>query len=65
MAHWDVTFGDQFGSDWSQMGQIWDFLKSVSVHLGAGVPDLSHLRANLTQFGGKPDMPDMQIGVSF
>jgi len=28
----DVTFGIQIGSDWPQMGQIWDFLRSVSVH---------------------------------
>ena len=28
----DVKFGIQIGSDWPQMGQIWDFLISVSVH---------------------------------
>ena len=26
----DVKFGIQIGSDWPQMGQIWDFLRSVS-----------------------------------
>ena len=30
----DVKFGIQIGSDWHQMGQIWDFLRSVSVHFG-------------------------------
>ena len=25
----------KIGSDWLQMGQIWDFLRSVSVHFGA------------------------------
>ena len=25
----DVKFGIQTGSDWPQIGQIWDFLKSV------------------------------------
>ena len=30
----DVKFGIQIGSDWPQMGQIWDFLRSVSVHFG-------------------------------
>ena len=28
----NVKFGIQVGSDWPQMGQIWDFLKSVSLH---------------------------------
>ena len=32
---WDVKFAIQIGSDWPQMGQIWDFLRSVSVHFGA------------------------------
>ena len=34
------------------MGQIWDFLRSVSVHLGAP------FGANLTDFGVNPDSPD-------
>ena len=48
-------------SDWLQMGQIWDFLRLVSVHFGAPAPkctetDLkkSHICpiwGNLTQFG--------------
>ena len=32
----DVKFGVQIGSDWPQMGQNCDFLRSVSVHFGAG-----------------------------
>ena len=32
----DVKFGIQIGSDWHQMGQIWDFLRSVSVHFARG-----------------------------
>ena len=31
----DVKFGIQIGSSWSKMGQIWDFLRSVSVHFGS------------------------------
>ena len=50
-----VKFAIQIGSDWPQMGmgQIWDFLRSVSVHFGSSsqnvlklilkFPDLSHL----------------------
>ena len=34
---WDVKFGIQIGSDWPQMGQIWDFLRSVSVHFAPRV----------------------------
>ena len=30
----DIKFSIQIGSDWSKMGQIWDFLTSVSVHIG-------------------------------
>ena len=59
-------FGIQIGSDVPQMGQIWDFLRSVSVHFGAGAPkctetDLkkyqicSNLGANLTQFVSNPN----------
>ena len=33
-----VQFAIQIGSDWSHMGQICDFLRSVSVHFGAGAP---------------------------
>ena len=32
VENWDVKFVIQIGSDWSKMGQIWDFLRSVSVH---------------------------------
>ena len=30
----DDKFVIQIGSDWPQMGQIWDFLRSVSVNFG-------------------------------
>ena len=33
--HSDVKFGIQIGSDWLKMRQIWDFLRSVSVHFGS------------------------------
>ena len=33
----DVKFRIQIGSNWPQMGQIWDFLRSVSVHFGAQI----------------------------
>ena len=36
----NVEFGIQIGSDWPQMRQIWDFLRSVSVF--RSVSDLSH-----------------------
>ena len=57
----------QIGSDWPQMGQIWDFLRSVSVHFGA--PRQNVLKvifkslifvpfgANLTHFGSKSGRP--------
>ena len=32
---WDVKFDIQIGSDCPKMGQIWDFLRSVSVHFGS------------------------------
>ena len=31
----DGKFRIQIGSDWPQVGQIWDFLRSVSVHFDA------------------------------
>ena len=31
----DGKFGMHIGSDWPQMRQIWDFLRSVSVHFGS------------------------------
>ena len=34
MQYRDLKFGIQIASDWPQMGQIWDFLRSVSVHFG-------------------------------
>ena len=30
-----VKFGIHIGSDWPQLAQIWDFLRSVSVHFGS------------------------------
>ena len=57
----DVKFCIQIGSDWPQIGHIWDFLRSVSVHFGAGRQNVLKLilkspryvpfGANLTQFG--------------
>ena len=35
VSHRDVKFGIQIGSVWLQIGQIWDFLRSVSVHFGS------------------------------
>ena len=35
VVHRDLKFGNYIRSDWPQMGQIWDFLKSVSVHFGS------------------------------
>ena len=31
----DVKFGIKIESDWPQIGQIWELLRSVSVHFGA------------------------------
>ena len=31
----DIKFGIQNGSDWSQMGPIWDFLRPLSVQFGS------------------------------
>ena len=31
----DIKFGIKIGSDWLQIGQIWNFLRSVSVHFGS------------------------------
>ena len=36
----DVKFGNQIEADWPQMGQIWDFLRSVSVHFGTAKFDI-------------------------
>ena len=57
----DVKFDIQIWSYLPQMGQIWDFLRSVSVHFGAGrqnalklilkSPRFVSFGANLTQFG--------------
>ena len=50
----------RIGADWPQVGQIWDFLRSVSVHIGAPRQNVLKLilksprfvpfGANLTQF---------------
>ena len=60
MCDRDVKFAIQIGSDWPQMGQFWDFLRSVSVHFSAGRQNVLKLIlksprfvpfvANLTQF---------------
>ena len=57
----DVKFGIQIGSDWPQMGQILEFLRSVSLHFGSVSQNILKLilksprfvpfGANLTQFG--------------
>ena len=44
-------FGNRIGSDWPQMGQMWDFLKSVSVHFG----ELVNLPSKLGQISLKWD----------
>ena len=31
----DVKFGIEIGAHWPQIGQIWDFYRSVSVHFGS------------------------------
>ena len=38
----DVKFGIKTRSDWPKMGQIWDFLGSISVHFGS--PSLNVLK---------------------
>ena len=57
----DLNFGINIESNWLQMGQIWDFLRSVSVHFGSPSQNVLKLilkrprfvtfEANLTQFG--------------
>ena len=57
----DVKLCIQIGSDSPQMGQIWDFFKSVSVHFGSASQNVLELilkrlgfvpfGANMTQFG--------------
>ena len=57
----DVKFVIQIGSDWHQMGNIWDFLRLVSVQMGSPIQNVLKLilksprfvpfGANLTQFG--------------
>ena len=31
----DLKFGIQIGSDWPEMGQMWDILRSALVHFGS------------------------------
>ena len=62
----DHEFGIQIGSDWPQMEQIWDFLRSVSEHFGAARQNvlklilISHkfapFRSHLTYFGSLSDI---------
>ena len=48
----DVKFAIQIGSDWPQMVQILDFLRSVSAHFGSlKNPRFVQFGSNLTQFG--------------
>ena len=57
------------------MGQIWDFLRSVSVHFGAGrqnvlklilkSPRLVPFGANLIQIGDNPDIPIGSLNSMF
>ena len=57
----DGKFGIQIRSDWPEMGQIWGFLRSVSVHFGSESQNVLKLilkspkfvpnGATLTQFG--------------
>ena len=57
----DVKFGIKIWSDWLQMEQMWDFLRSVSVHLDSAKKKSQNCpiwRANLTQFGANRDMSD-------
>ena len=44
----DVKIAIQIGSYWSQMGQIWDFLRSVSVHFGSHETDLAEPKCTET-----------------
>ena len=51
-------FGIQIEPDWPQMGQICDFLSSVSVHFGARRQNVLKLilkRPRFVQFGGQSD----------
>ena len=57
----DGKFSIQIGSDWPQMGQIWEFLRLVSVHFGSlsqnvlklvlKSPTFVQFESNLSQFG--------------
>ena len=70
----NVKFRLQIGSYWPQMGQIWAFLRSVSVHFGAGRQNVLKLiwksprfvpfRANMTQFGWQIWHPALQTSRS-
>ena len=62
----DVTFGIRIGSDWPEMGHIWDFLRLVSVNqnvmkLILKSPRFVLFRANLTKFATNPDTPTALI----
>ena len=54
----------QIWSDWPQIEQIWDFLRSVSVRFGALIlksPRFIPFGVNLTQFGTNLDIRDMGL----
>ena len=67
----DVGVGTKLGLIGPQMGQIWDFLRSVSVHFGARAkmhwnwslkfPDLSHLGPNWPYLDAKFDVPALRM----
>ena len=66
-THWSrsIKFSIQIGLDWPQMGQIWDFLRSVSVYFGAPRQNILKLilkSPRLVPFGGQSDpmcMPNL------
>ena len=65
----DVKVAIQIGSGWTQMGKIWDFLRSVSVHFGSPSQNVLKLILksprfvpfgnNLSQFGANPSILEL------
>ena len=45
------------------MGEMWDFLRPVSVHFGSASPRCVPFVANLTNLEGKYDMPDPEVVI--
>ena len=63
-------FGFKIGADWPQIVQIWEFLRSVSVHIGSTRQNVLKLilkksprfvlfAAHLTKLGGNLDIPGL------